>query len=344
MTKKDYKKDIIENLTVLADDCGISNDTFKERAYRTVIKNVKAHKEPIYEMKDLKDVKGIGAKIRAKLEQLFSDGRIDQVEAIKRGEVLTSSSTLKSNEKQITLIELQSVYGIGNKKAKELYETHGVRSIADLKKKSNLLNDKQKLGLKYIDDILQRIPRDELRKHEKKIFEIIKKVDKDKVLVYHIMGSYRRKADNSGDIDLLITDPSNSGERFYSKILQEMSADGYIIETLAKGHKKFMGISKLEGYETARRLDVLNVPFIEYPFALMYFTGNAEFNVEMRNHANELGYTLNEKQLSYINGDKKGERVEGTEGIKTEEDLFNFLSLEYVRPENRKAGAVKVKE
>ena len=29
-----------------------------------------------------------------------------------------------------------------------------------------------------------------------------------------------------------------------------------------------------------------------YPFALLYFTGSGQFNVEMRNHAISLGYYL----------------------------------------------------
>ena len=69
----------------------------------------------------------------------------------------------------------------------------------------NILNNKQKIGLKYYEDLLKRIPRKEMEKHDKFITEFINSIDKNDDLIYEIVGSYRRNASNSGDIDVLCT-------------------------------------------------------------------------------------------------------------------------------------------
>ena len=78
----------------------------------------------------------------------------------------------------------------------------------------------------------------------------------------------------------------------FNKIIEELESEKYVKETLAKGEKKFMGISKLHRHKTNRRLDMIYTKKENYPFALLYFTGSGQFNVEMRNHAISLGYSL----------------------------------------------------
>ena len=105
-----------------------------------------------------------------------------------------------------------NVYGIGPKKAEEL-EKSGLTSIDDLVKASyndsKLLNEKQKIGLKYYKDINARIPRSEITKFEQ---ILTKQVTPDTKLKFEIVGSYRRGAKDSGDIDVIFTttDPSQT--------------------------------------------------------------------------------------------------------------------------------------
>ena len=79
-----------------------------------------------------------------------------------------------------------------------------------------------------------------------------------------------------------------------------MKKEGIIIETLANGKKKFMGIAKLNknGFNTARHLDIIDTSKEQYPFAQLYFTGSGGFNSAMRAHALTLGFSLNEYTLS----------------------------------------------
>ncbi len=66
-------------------------------------------------------------------------------------------------------------------KAKELY-AKGIRTIEDLRKKQELLTDMQKIGLKYHEDFIERIPREEvallLERFRKTAYKIIPNGDK----------------------------------------------------------------------------------------------------------------------------------------------------------------------
>ena len=55
------------------------------------------------------------------------------------------------------------VWGIGSAKAKDLYDTRGIKTIEQLreavKHHEDLLTKNQKIGLKYLEDLEIRIPR-----------------------------------------------------------------------------------------------------------------------------------------------------------------------------------------
>ena len=78
-----------------------------------------------------------------------------------------------------------------------------------------------------------------------------------------------------------------------------------------------------------RRIDFMLTQEHEYPFALLYFTGSGPFNVAMRNFALSKGYSLSEYGLKDANGKFVGD------AFRTEEDIFEFLGLKYIPPEQR---------
>ena len=90
--------------------------------------------------------------------------------------------------------------------------------IKELKtRKDEVLNETQKLGLQYYDDINSRIPRaeiDEVNNAVGKIFE--KLLSENLVGAYEIVGSYRRKAATSGDIDIIVTSDDKSSSHAYA--------------------------------------------------------------------------------------------------------------------------------
>jgi len=74
------------------------------------------------------------------------------------------------------------------------------------------------------------------------------------------------------------------------------------------------------------------VPKHEWPCALLYFTGSGHFNRSMRLWARKLGFSLSEHSLvRRITEDVKGDPIP----VKTEEDIFKALGLDYRVPEER---------
>ena len=323
----DLKLSILKELTKLANDKKAKKDTFRYRAYVKAIQAIKEHEDEINSIEDLDKVFGLSkGSIRTKIEDFIKTGEIEQVKTI--------------SEKSKIIEALSNIYGVGPSKANYLVNNEKITSIDDLKlkleKDETLLNDKQKIGLKYYDDLLKRIPRKEMEKHNDFISEFIELIDKNDDLIYEMVGSFRRNAKNSGDMDVLCT-TKNKNTKLFNEIIEQLEDNKYITETLAKGEKKFMGICKLPRHKTHRRIDMIYTDYSNYAFTLLYFTGSGQFNVEMRNHALSLGYSLNEYGLK-----KEGKFVDNNgKTFDTEEDIFKFLGIKYVEPKDRKGGVIK---
>jgi DNA polymerase/3'-5' exonuclease PolX len=79
----------------------------------------------------------------------------------------------------------------------------------------------------------------------------------------------------------------------------------------------------------------------EFPFAEFYFTGDQSFNIELRNYALSKGYSLSEYGLKHTEGKQKGNYVD--KKFTTEKEIFEFLELEFIPPNERKINALKRK-
>lgn len=182
-------------------------------------------------------------------------------------------------------------------------------------------------------------------KHDKYLQKVVKAIEKKTgyKIELNVVGSYRRECKNSGDIDVLITDKSDSKEertKCFGIFIKTLRKIGYLQADLAVGTKKYMGVVKLKGDSKARRLDILITSREEYPFALLYFTGSMEMNVEMRKRAIELGYNLNEYSFKrLVNGAKE---LPDHKIFKTEEDIFNFLGYKYIEPKKRDGKSLEM--
>ena len=145
---------------------------------------------------------------------------------------------------------------------------------------------------------------------------------------FEIVGSYRRGAKQSGDIDFIISNQKDNS-RIFDQFLDILKKKNYIVEFLSRGSIKSLTIARLPG-KIARRLDFLYSPPKEFSYAILYFTGSKYFNTAMRQRALDLGFSLNEHRL--INKETK-EIV--CLDMKTEKHIFNFLGMKYKQPEER---------
>ena len=154
-----------------------------------------------------------------------------------------------------------------------------------------------------------------------------------------VVGSYRRGAPDSGDIDMLITYSgatlAAAAKRLFHEFVDVLDDSGYVLDQLVSGDKKWMGYVAKTPRSKARRLDLMLTPPEEYAYAILYFTGSDKFNVAFRTYAKTKGYTLNEHTMVPV----KGSGAPMPPGMKTERDIFAFLGLRYVRPEERVDGA-----
>ena len=156
-------------------------------------------------------------------------------------------------------------------------------------------NATQLKGLKYFDDIQLRIPRTEVQQYESLFHEVFDKI-KGPSGKFEIVGSYRRGAKTSGDIDLIITNDGKDKKLFHN-FIDALIAKGIIVAVLSKGPVKSMVITKMHG-KPARRVDFMYAPKKEFAFAILYFTGSKAFNVMMREYARVLGYSMNEHRFN----------------------------------------------
>ena len=308
-----YKHIILDNLKALAAIERANKQFFKVKAYTNVVKQIEAVDTPITSIEDLNNIAGIGQGIKEKLLILFQDKNLNVVEQGKNQLEI---------EKSIDV--LTTVMGIGEVKARSLVETHNITTIEQLRTHTDLLNENQKLGLKYHDDFIKRIPRKEMDRHQEYLEKII-----PTGYQFTIAGSYRRELASSGDIDVLIT-----GDKEFSELMAILTRDKYLVGHFANGAEKYLGIAKLPRFKTHRRIDILYIPKEKYAFALLYFTGSQQHNIKMRNMALEKGYSLSEHGLKYMNGENKGQFVD--QDFPTEQSIYEFLGMEYVAPKDRK--------
>ena len=326
---KRYNEEFIDIMDQLAAIQTKQGEPFRARAYQKAQEAIMTYPGDITSPEVLKGRPNIGPTIMEKLKEYVETGTLKILE----------------REKTNPVNILADVYGIGPKKAKELVDK-GITTIAQLRENQQLLNDVQKVGLQYYEDVLKRIPRAEideynilLKKVEQKIQENTEslappflKVDKVEM---EIVGSYRRGAQNSGDIDVIITAPS---EKPFKQIIDELLKQGIIVAVLSRGPSKCLVMAKIPSSKTIRRVDFLYTTPEEYPFAILYFTGSKIFNTIMRQHAVNMGLTMNEHGLYKLSQDRKTKGEKVPHQFKSEKDIFDYLNLKYVDPKERIDG------
>jgi DNA polymerase/3'-5' exonuclease PolX len=297
------KEILIKNFELIKDYETYNNEVYKVRAYTNAINNIIVNLHDMTSLEQVYELEDIGDKIMEKIFELYLTGKISYIE-----------NNIKGDKEYLFKLDLLEIHGIGPKNAKKIIDA-GIKTIADLKKNTQLLNNKQKIGLKYYDDLKKKIPLEEYNKH----LSILKQDLKD--ITYDFTGSYRRGSEIMGDIDILIME----NPKFkLSNYITKLHNSKYILEILALGNNKFMGIVQLPG-KPARRIDILIAPKNEYYYSLLYFTGSNIFNIGMRHYA-KTKFNLSLSEHGFL-----GRKLQAN----SEEDIFKHLKLKYIKPINR---------
>ena len=317
--KKRFNEEFISILGELNDIMLLHGEPFRAKAYSKAQETIMTCDDDITSSDDLIGKSGIGSTILSKLKEYVETGTL----------------TILEKERKNPMNILGKVYGIGPKKAKELIEKYGITSIEKLREvQDDVLNDKQKIGLTYFEDIEKRIPRTEIDDYKTKLTQVFNN-NTPEGSSFEIVGSYRRGNLESGDIDIIITNVNNDTKAF-TQFVDALLKDQMIIEVLSRGASKSMTITRLKEELPARRVDFMYSPPDEYAFSILYFTGSKTFNTVQRQRALNMGYTLNEHGIYHLVDGKKGDKV--STHFPTEKSIFDLLNMQYKEPGERKDG------
>ncbi|XP_060533712.1 DNA polymerase beta-like [Cylas formicarius] len=323
---KNLNQDFCDFLIELAEhELNVNRNHFKGQVYKNAARVLAAHPTRIKSGEEAKHLKGIGKKIALKIDEYLQTGKLKKLENIHHDD--------KGNAIKL----LTRVSGIGPAKAAKLVD-EGITSLEDLHKHPEKLTHHQLIGLKYFEDFEKKIPRNEIEQIESQIKNQLEDIDPKFEVT--ICGSYRRGKSESGDIDALITHIDYNSSIIDKKhknqvlktIVDKLMQCHLITDTLSLGETKFMGTCQLNPSLPTRRLDIRFVPFDQYYCAVLYFTGSDLFNQNMRHHALEQGFTLNEYTLRPLGlTGRSGEPVE----ILSEKCIFDVIDYPYKSPEER---------
>ncbi|NWX19511.1 DPOLB polymerase, partial [Aegotheles bennettii] len=276
---------------------------------------------------EAKKLDGVGAKIAEKIDEFLSTGKLRKLEKIRQDDTSASINLLTR------------VTGIGPAAARKFVE-EGIKTLEDLRKNEHKLTHHQRIGLKYFEDFEKRIPREEMLQMQEIVLKEVEKLDPNYIAT--VCGSFRRGAESSGDMDVLLTHPSFTSEsskqpKLLRQVVEQLEKVHFVTDMLSKGDTKFMGVCQLPDKEDGtayphRRIDIRLIPKDQYYCGVLYFTGSDIFNKNMRTHALEMGFTINEYTIRPLG-------VTGVAGealpVECEEDIFDYIQWKYREPKDR---------
>lgn len=312
-------EDIAKQLRLFSEYLEMDNVAFKPRAYQRAAESIEALDQDIsdeYKKKGrdvFKDIEGVGAGIADRIEEYLKTERIKDLDNLRK-------------KFPIDIETISRIEGVGLKMARKLYEKLDIKTIDDLESaaKKGKIKNIEGFGEKSEKNILKGI--EFLKKSSGRfvlglVEPLVKDIERrlvylkevDKVVV---AGSYRRRKETIGDVDILAI-----SER-PKKVIDFFVGMKEVIHVYAHGETK--GAVKLKN---GCDVDLRVVPKESFGAALNYFTGSKDHNVALRTLAVKKGYSLNEYGL------KKGKHIIAG---KDEQEIYNALGIkQYIPPELR---------
>ncbi len=306
---------------------------FRVRAYRNAVRTVESHAVPLRKLveegADLTELPAIGKGMAENIEEIVRTGTLGDLQRL-------------AERVPESLVELMRLPGVGPKKARRLWENLGVESIADLEQaaREGRVAELSGFGLKTQERILEGIAR--YRTQSKRfllaevdelvppVLERLRRLEGLRRL--EVAGSYRRRCETVGDIDLLAIadDP--------------LAASGAL--TGYSGVQTVLGAGETRTSVVLRsglQVDLRVVPEESWGAALIYFTGSKAHNIKLRQRALDRRLRVSEYGVFRIPKGKEATLEEGrgraSEGAMvagdTEEAVYASLELPWFPPELR---------
>ncbi len=291
---------------------------FRVRAYRNAARTVGDLPRGVAEMldqgKDLSELPGIGGDLAGKIREIVETGRLTQLEELEE-----STAT--------GLDELLRIRGIGPKKVKALNRELGVSTLEGLRAAAEEGKVRKLAGFGKKTEELILLGIDAAEESGKRVrLDVAEGVARS--LVRHledsgglkevaVAGSFRRRRETVGDLDLLATCTRSSE----SAVMDRFVGHDEVTEVVSRGETRATVILR-----SGLQVDLRVVPQVSYGAALHYFTGSKAHNIAVRKLGQQRGLKINE--YGVFRGD---DRVAG----RTEEEVYAQVDLPYIEPELR---------
>jgi DNA polymerase (family 10) len=285
---------------------------FRVRAYRNAARTIEGLPQSVGTLltagTDLSDLPGIGKDLAGKIADIVRTGHFALLDSLKK-------------KLPGQLGDIAALPGLGPKRVKLLYEKLKVRTLDDLRRviKSGRLHELRGFGPTIEQKLLGALEKPRV---EKRFKLAVAEAEAESLVGYLrnggrvvVAGSYRRRRDTVGDLDILVT--AADGASVGSKLV----AYENVAEVLAHGPTRTTVVLR-----SGLQVDVRAVPEQSYGAALLYFTGSKAHNIALRGLANDRKWKLNEYGL--FAGRR---RIAGA----TEEDIYDKLGLAFIPPEMR---------
>jgi DNA polymerase (family 10) len=323
MDKKEVAQ-ILDHMGTLLELKG--ENPFRARAYHNASLSIAACTQDLSLLakeKRLHEIRGVGAGIAEVITDLMATGKSRHFEELKAGF-------------PADVLDLLRIQGLGPKRVKILVEKLKIYSIPELQKacEEHRLSVVDGFGRKTEENILKGIAQIQ-RSSDKHLYPQAKEMAERIVASLQslkslqrceIAGSLRRKKELIGDIDILAI----CKEEKRKAVFEAFTKHGDVERVIGVGDTKASVVLK-----NGMNCDLRIVNEKEFPFALNYFTGNKEHNVEIRSLARTFGWSLNEYGFSKVEDKKSTAKHRPLPKCKDEADIYAALGLQYVPPELR---------
>jgi DNA polymerase (family 10) len=317
---KDRVAEVLVSIGTLLELKG--ENPFKTRAYLNAARTLETLAEPLDKLvkeERLGEIKGIGDALQQKITELVTTGKLKYYEDLK-------ASTPPG------LVAMLEIPGLGPKKIKAIHDELGIDTIENLEQacKEGKVAVLKGFGEKTQTNILEGIQRRRDYASRHRISDALPHAEvlleglrtHPDVIRCSQAGSLRRHREVIGDIDLLASSKAPAA------VLDFFTHQPGILKVIAAGETK-ASVLLSDGIQADLRV----VSDAEFPFALMYFTGNKEHNIVMRQRAIDRGLRLNEYGLFRSKVETRDPKL--LIPCKTEDEVFEHLGLNGIPPEMR---------
>jgi DNA polymerase (family 10) len=315
-----HNNDVAGIFEEVADLLEIKGDNpFRVRAYRNAARTVAGLSRSVADLavedKGLDGLPGIGKELAEKIRTIVAAKKLPFLEDLKK-ELPEGLSTL------------MKVRGLGPKKVAALYKELKVASLEDLKKAAagGKIRELPGFSVKTEQALLEELGRTKITDHGPErfklamaeqivtpLFDDLKKAGGVEEIA--IAGSYRRRAETVGDVDILVAAEISGG------VMDRFVRYDDVIKVLAEGETKSSVL--LRG---GLQVDLRVVPPVSFGAALHYFTGSKAHNIAVRMMGVKRKLKINEY------GVYKGKKMIAG---RTEEEVYRTVGLPYIEPELR---------